>query len=83
MMLQLGGESCLMLCSVHVKSCGSMSPNTWIWQNKHACQIPLLWHPTIMAPFPSDINQFPLIFPDKLQSIIVDNGEWDLYLANV
>mmetsp|Transcript_35349 Transcript_35349/g.59352 ORF Transcript_35349/g.59352 Transcript_35349/m.59352 type:complete len:129 (+) Transcript_35349:410-796(+) len=39
--------------------------------------------PTIMAPLPSDINQFPLIFLDNLQSIIVDNGEWDLCRANV
>ena len=57
----------------------------WKYVSKHmelAKQARVL-DPTIMAPLPSDINQFPLIFPDNLQSIIVDNGDRDLYRANV
>ena len=39
--------------------------------------------PTIMASLPSDINEFPLIFPDNLQSIVVDNGDRGLYRVDV
>ena len=57
----------------------------WNYVGKHmelAKQARVL-DPTIMAALPGDISQFPLIFPDNLQSAIVGNGEWELYRASV